>query len=892
MSTKTNYILGGIMSRIAKVFISLTFIFTIIIIIGLIFVFTTDSNICTNKNTYSTLVIITLFSNLISYLLKYRYDDLRYTIPLDINKFIQTVDKTMDIGYTPYFKPSHYELRNAKYVEVNDDKNTILFDEVGLPIVGPETSLNTFNMDIYLKRFSNRSIFTPEYNSLIQATKIILLGDRTMIVKSGTDRYVLIHRNKYGEFIRDQERYNYKFKYNINKISDVINKYTNELNTIESGLNLVMDTQINIDNLYLSRENIIGYKYVNELTKISHNLSNNNLSNKFKIPILGYINKIQNTINDVFIENIFSIPKNINLLIEKLADTKNNKYIIFNFHKEILSSFLNQERGYSSYYNFFSKCKSITTKINYINENIISRLSKIEFLPNINVDNNIININNKNIKYIDINTKITEYLRDSVLDLNQLSKNNITTSTNTNTQPINIPIKTSKIDINEMAKKGNDYLTIIDKQINDSIKSRDIIKRSNNLLPNEKKKNILGLESKITQLNNEKGDIIKQLNESLKNIKTINNNNVVPLNKISNNNYIPAINNSTETHKKYNNFIKNIVLERKHNKLESKYGYKWHNFVKNKNLIKHKLEELTKKEEINSIIKENTLLKELLKNVELTKDKVVEEQINQDIKDIIQLNQNTTSLLKKLDNITESNNTNDNATEIVQVLDNINTNNKLIEQSKYELIKNTEGIVPISNETKIIMDKVIREIEGNSTNTKFTKNIDTLLNIANENNNKSTNDINLENINLDMIDNNSESNPQMIQGPNIYSIPESNNTFPSNNEYIPESNPQMIQGPNMYPIPESNNEYIPESNNTFLSNNEYIPESNNTFLSNNEYIPESNNTFLSNNEYIPKSNRVILTPLPPRESSNNRFLEETGDDIHLYNPPPPTPIFS
>jgi hypothetical protein len=66
----------------------------------------------------------------------------------------------------------------------------------------------------------------------------------------------------------------------------------------------------------------------------------------------------------------------------------------------------------------------------------------------------------------------------------------------------------------------------------------------------------------------------------------------------------------------------------------------------------------------------------------------------------------------------------------------------------------------------------------------------------------------------------------------------------------------------------------------------HIPESNN------EYIPESNNTFLSNNEYIPKSNRVILTPLPPRESSNNRFLEETGDDIHLYNPPPPTPIFS
>jgi hypothetical protein len=123
----------------------------------------------------------------------------------------------MDSGYTPYFDPDYFEIKNGHYVRVKN--NMYETDSIGLPKVTAITPLNSFNMDIY-KRYYQPTIDASKHwrqipadpaekllrKYIIERTRIVLVGQSCMIVKAWSGEHLLIHKSKYQDFINDQRK--------------------------------------------------------------------------------------------------------------------------------------------------------------------------------------------------------------------------------------------------------------------------------------------------------------------------------------------------------------------------------------------------------------------------------------------------------------------------------------------------------------------------------------------------------------------------------------------------------------------------------------------------------------------------------------------------------------
>ncbi len=124
-------------------------------------------------------------------------------------------DSIMDSGYTPYFNPDYYEIKNGHYVRVQSSEYKV--DHVGLPIVTALTPLNSFNYSIYYRYYksiiesakkwkdnTNDDMIRMLRKYLIERSQIVLVGATCMIVKSRSGEHLLIHNSKYTDFIQDQ----------------------------------------------------------------------------------------------------------------------------------------------------------------------------------------------------------------------------------------------------------------------------------------------------------------------------------------------------------------------------------------------------------------------------------------------------------------------------------------------------------------------------------------------------------------------------------------------------------------------------------------------------------------------------------------------------------------
>lgn len=126
----------------------------------------------------------------------------------------------LDSSYTPYFDPDYFILKNGRYVKITN--NMIASDDMGLPIVDPLTPLNSFNMNIYRKynkpildkitQWMNATFLSPDNTRhilnkfIIERSRIVVVGDTCMIVKSWSGEHLLIHKSKYVDFIEDQRK--------------------------------------------------------------------------------------------------------------------------------------------------------------------------------------------------------------------------------------------------------------------------------------------------------------------------------------------------------------------------------------------------------------------------------------------------------------------------------------------------------------------------------------------------------------------------------------------------------------------------------------------------------------------------------------------------------------
>lgn len=131
-------------------------------------------------------------------------------IPMFWNSFI-------DSGYTPYFDPDYFEIRNGRYVRVQNNMYDV--DTIGLPIVSAITPLNSFNMNIYRRYYQPIIDTAKQWQSMsksvaenllrkyiIERTRIVLVGHSCMIVKAWSGEHLLIHKSKYQDFIDDQRK--------------------------------------------------------------------------------------------------------------------------------------------------------------------------------------------------------------------------------------------------------------------------------------------------------------------------------------------------------------------------------------------------------------------------------------------------------------------------------------------------------------------------------------------------------------------------------------------------------------------------------------------------------------------------------------------------------------
>ena len=266
--------LGYKTHTLGKYFIWGTIIYIVIVIIVFCSDYFINETFETNIVYYEILFTIGSVASAITIGLL-QFSDLKYITDSKLNNLNNEIYNILDCGYTSYFNPPHYELRNGKYVQVSGYEN-IVFDRLGLPIISQDIPLNDFKMEIFVKR--NPNIFNidkeTDFNRL---TRIWLIGKRTLIVRSYAGRFLIIHRNEYGKFLEDQKKYfsNYnglfqdkqkKFEHNndiLNDIADGLSKFVNILMPNKDGdfIDHIPSRIVNIKNKYFAplKSKIIKY---------------------------------------------------------------------------------------------------------------------------------------------------------------------------------------------------------------------------------------------------------------------------------------------------------------------------------------------------------------------------------------------------------------------------------------------------------------------------------------------------------------------------------------------------------------------------------------------------------------------------------------------------------
>ena len=202
--------------KIRRGIIVVSFIILITWIVVVSFYAYQDPNIlCFTDKRINILTYVMLGTSFIGLLVYIGSPDSQLKISSWIRRIPMFWDSLMDSGYTPYFNPDYFEIKNGHYVKVQSSAYKV--DYVGLPIVTPLTPLNSFNMSIYNRYYKSVIESAKRWKDatsdqlekvmrkyLIERAQIVLIGATCMIVKARSGEHLLIHNSKYNEFIQDQ----------------------------------------------------------------------------------------------------------------------------------------------------------------------------------------------------------------------------------------------------------------------------------------------------------------------------------------------------------------------------------------------------------------------------------------------------------------------------------------------------------------------------------------------------------------------------------------------------------------------------------------------------------------------------------------------------------------
>ena len=175
-----------------------------------------DPNVLCFTNKYINLATyIMLGTSVIGLLVYMGSPDSKLKLSSWIRRIPMFWDSIMDSGYTPYFNPDYFEIKNGHYVRVQNSAYKV--DHIGLPIVTALTPLNSFNYGIYYRYYKSAIESAKKWKDntnddmvrmlrkyLIERSQIVLVGATCMIVKSRSGEHLLIHNSKYTDFIQDQ----------------------------------------------------------------------------------------------------------------------------------------------------------------------------------------------------------------------------------------------------------------------------------------------------------------------------------------------------------------------------------------------------------------------------------------------------------------------------------------------------------------------------------------------------------------------------------------------------------------------------------------------------------------------------------------------------------------
>lgn len=173
------------------------------------------SIVCGTNSSINTFTYITIATSAIGLGVYMASPDSQLKVQSWIRRIPMFWNYLIDSGYTPYFDPDYFEIKNGHYVRVRN--NMYEMDSVGLPKVDAITPLNSFNMDIYRRyyqtpldaakhwqKMSDRVAENLMRKYIVERTRIVLVGHSCMIVKAWSGEHLLIHKSKYEDFINDQ----------------------------------------------------------------------------------------------------------------------------------------------------------------------------------------------------------------------------------------------------------------------------------------------------------------------------------------------------------------------------------------------------------------------------------------------------------------------------------------------------------------------------------------------------------------------------------------------------------------------------------------------------------------------------------------------------------------
>jgi hypothetical protein len=202
--------------RVRRGIIIVSFLLMVIWAAVIIFYAYKDPNIiCGTSPSINMLTYIMLGTSVIGIGTYLASPDSQLKVKSWIRRIPMFWNSIIDSGYTPYFDPDYFEIKNGHYVRVQS--NVYDADDIGLPKVDAVTPLNSFNMTIYRKyhqpaitkakswQIVNNNLAESLLRKfIIERTRIVLAGHSCLIVKAWSGEHLLIHKSKYQDFINDQ----------------------------------------------------------------------------------------------------------------------------------------------------------------------------------------------------------------------------------------------------------------------------------------------------------------------------------------------------------------------------------------------------------------------------------------------------------------------------------------------------------------------------------------------------------------------------------------------------------------------------------------------------------------------------------------------------------------